>query len=82
MRKIKLLLTVFLFCIMVSRTHAQSWVDSVDNAGRQVFMPAASYKWDWGQATFLHALVQLYNAKPAAEKVQYLEYIKTAMNST
>ena len=82
MRKNKHLLIVLIICTMVSKIQAQSWVDSVDLAGRQVFMPANNYKWDWGQATFLHSLVQLYNAKPEAEKTKYLEYIKTAMDAT
>jgi unsaturated rhamnogalacturonyl hydrolase len=61
---------------------AQTWVDSVDKHGREVFMPAAKYKWDWGQATFLNSLVHLYNSKSADEKKIYLDYIKTAMDTT
>ena len=45
-------------------------------------MPADKYKWDWGQATFLNSLVQLYNSKLANEKKLYLDYIKTAMDAS
>jgi len=61
---------------------AQTWVDSVDRHGREVFMPAAKYKWDWGQATFLNSLVHLYNSKSAEEKKIYLDYIQKAMDTT
>ncbi len=71
----------FLFCSFFSYGQS-SWVDSVDAHGREVFMPAEKYKWDWGQATFLHSLVQLYNSKSAADKQVYLNYIKTAMDAS
>lgn len=58
---------------------SQTWVDSVELHGREVFMPAEKYKWDWGQATFLNSLEHLYNSKSVAEKQPYLDYIKKAM---
>jgi unsaturated rhamnogalacturonyl hydrolase len=61
---------------------SQSWVDSVDKHGREVFMPADKYKWDWGQATFLNSLIHLYNTKSASDKKIYLDYVKTAMDAT
>ncbi len=61
---------------------SQNWVDSMEVYGREVYMPAEKYKWDWGQATFLNSLIHLYNTKPAAEKQVYLAYIKTAMDNT
>jgi unsaturated rhamnogalacturonyl hydrolase len=61
---------------------SQSWVDSVESHGREVFMPADKYKWDWGQATFLNSLIHLYNSKSAVGKKVYLDYIKTAMDAT
>lgn len=63
-------------------TFSQSWVDSVDTHGREVFMPADKYKWDWGQATFLNSLIHLYNSKSATDKKVYLDYVKTAMDAT
>ena len=60
-----------IFCLSllnIASLKAQTWVDSVDQHGREVFMPAEKYKWDWGQATFLNALIHIYNSKPAAEK--------------
>ena len=60
----------------------QNWIDSLDLHGRQVYMPANKYKWDWGQATFLNSLIHLYNAKPASEKGVYLTYLKKAMEVT
>jgi unsaturated rhamnogalacturonyl hydrolase len=47
--------------------------------GREVYMPAEKYKWDWGQATFLNSLKQLYNASAEDKRSTYFEYIKTAM---
>ncbi len=62
---------------------AQTWVDSVDRHGREQFMPAEKYKWDWGQATFLNSLIHLYQSKQTvAEKKIYLDYVKTAMDAT
>lgn len=62
--------------------YAQTWVDSMDRHGREVFMPAEKYKWDWGQATFLRSLEHLYESKSATEKKIYLDYIETAMNTS
>lgn len=61
---------------------AQTRVDSLDVYGREVFMPATQYKWDWGQATMLNSMVHLYNSKPDSEKKVYLDYILTAMDLT
>lgn len=61
---------------------SQSWVDSVDSHGREVFMPAEKYKWDWGQATFLNSLIHLYNSKSPGQKKIYFDYVKTAMDAT
>lgn len=71
-----------LFFFFPALPKAQSWVDSVERHGREVFMPADKYKWDWGQATFLNSLVHLYNAKQGADKNTYLNYIRTAMDAT
>ena len=79
--KIKLLITGILFLISFP-LFSQNWIDSIDFYGREVYMPAAKYKWDWGQATFLNSMVHSYNYKSAAEKGKYLEYIKTAMDAT
>jgi len=62
--------------------HSQTFVDSVDIYGREVFMPASQYKWDWGQATMLNAMVHLYNEKPLPQKQPYFDYIKTAIDTT
>ena len=68
--------------LSISSMAQTSWVDSVDKHGREVFMPAEKYKWDWGQATFLNSLIHLYNTKSSADKKLYLNYIKTAMDAT
>lgn len=60
----------------------QNWIDSIDIYGREIYMPAGKYKWDWGQATFLNSLIHLYHYKPGPEKKKYLSYIKTAMDAT
>ncbi len=79
MKKMIFILGLFLF---VGNANAQSRIDSLDVYGREVFMPAAQYKWDWGQATFLNAMVHLYRNKPEAQKKTYLDYIQTAMDHT
>ena len=79
MKKQILILALFL-CF--GKTNAQNWVDSLDLYGREVCMPADQYKWDWGQATMLNAMVHLYNSKPESQRQQYLDYIKTAMDHT
>ena len=66
-------------CLVATMAGSQTWVDSVDRHGREVYMPAAQYKWDWGQATFLHSLVHLYHARSGADKQLYLEYVRQAM---
>ncbi|MBS1656176.1 MAG: glycoside hydrolase family 88 protein, partial [Bacteroidetes bacterium] len=78
--KSRIILTGLFFLASIS-LFSQNWVDSVDAYGREVFMPAEKYKWDWGQATFLNSIIHLYNNKPSAEKEKYLQYIKTAMDA-
>lgn len=74
-------LAIFLFLTL--SVHAQTWVDSVDRHGREQFMPAEKYKWDWGQATFLNSLIHLYQSKQTvAEKKIYFDYVRTAMDAT
>ena len=75
----KLVLTFLLFFSSFS-VFSQNWVDSIDVYGREVYMTAENYKWDWGQATFINSLIHLYNYKSAAQKEKYLAYIKTAMD--
>jgi unsaturated rhamnogalacturonyl hydrolase len=82
MKKIsKLTLTLAFLCLSYA-SFSQSWVDSVDLNGREVFMPADKYKWDWGQATFLNSLIHLYNTKSEADKKIYFDYVKKAMETT
>jgi len=77
----KILIASFLLLIATG-AYSQTWVDSVDCYGREVFMPAEKYKWDWGQATMLHSIIQMYNSKPVANKQIYLDYVKVAMDRT
>jgi unsaturated rhamnogalacturonyl hydrolase len=79
MKKLVVVIGLFLF---TWNAGAQTRIDSLDVYGREVFMPATQYKWDWGQATMLNAMVHLYYARPDAEKKVYLDYIKTAMDLT
>jgi unsaturated rhamnogalacturonyl hydrolase len=81
MEKMKLILTGVLLQVSLS-LFSQTWIDSIDLYGREVFMPAEKYKWDWGQGTFLNSLAHLYNYSAPADKVKYLQYIKTAMDAT
>ncbi len=78
----KKLSIIILLLLGFRNANAQSRIDSLDVYGREVFMPASQYKWDWGQATMLNSMVHLYNSKPEAEKKVYLDYIKTSMDLT
>ena len=81
MKRLKIIASgIFILCSL--SLFSQNWVDAIDRYGREVYMPAEKYKWDWGQGTFLNSLVHLYNYKPTAEKGKYLEYIKTAMDAS
>ncbi len=81
--KLRIHISVLCLSLFISFTaYSQSWVDSVERQGRQVFMPAEKYKWDWGQATFLNAVIHLYNSKAEPDKKIYLEYIQKAMELT
>ena len=82
MKKSSPVIIAFLLFLSASSAMAQTWVDSVEAHGREVFMPADKYKWDWGQATFLNSLIHLYNTKSEAGKKVYVNYIKTAMDAT
>jgi unsaturated rhamnogalacturonyl hydrolase len=74
---------MFLFLPAIQITAQQkTWVDSLERHGREVFMPAHKYKWDWGQATFLNSLKQLYHASSSDNRSIYLAYIKTAMDAS
>ena len=68
--------------VMSASSFSQNWVDSLDAYGREVYLPAEKYKWDWSEATFLNSLIHLYDEKPEAEKEKYLAYIRTAMDKT
>ena len=65
-----------------TNNQVQARIDSFDVYGREVFMPASQYKWDWGQATMMNSMVHLYNSRPESEKKVYLDYIRTAMDFT
>lgn len=80
-KRFKLLLTGLLLIISTS-LFSQNWIDLMDKYGREIYMPAEKYKWEWGQGTFLNSMVHLYKYKSSEEKIKYLEYIKTAMDAT
>ena len=80
-KTIRLSIYCFIFFSSLSG-YTQTWVDSVEIHGREVYMPPDKYKWDWGQATFLNSLIHLYNSKPISQKKVYLDYIQTAMDAT
>jgi unsaturated rhamnogalacturonyl hydrolase len=74
---------MFLFLPAIQITAQQkTWIDSLERHGREVYMPANKYKWDWGQATFLNSLKQLYHASASDNRSIYLAYIKTAMDAS
>lgn len=78
--KKKLLGIALIVSLFQSHLRSQTWVDSVDRHGREFYMPADKYKWDWGQATFLNALIHKYYASGDAEKKVYFDYVKRAMD--
>ena len=69
----------FLLLMSFSGIKSQSWVDSVELNGREIYMPADKYKWDWGQATFLNSLIHLYKTKSDTDKKIYFDYVQKAM---
>jgi unsaturated rhamnogalacturonyl hydrolase len=73
--------SLFVLCLFFSATSfaQQSWVEAVALHGREVYMPADKYKWDWGQATFLNSLVHLYKASSASDGKTYVDYVQKAM---
>lgn len=73
---------MFILIAVSSPVFSQSWVEEVGLHGRDVYMPADKYKWDWGQATFLNSLIHLYNSSAEAEKKVYFNYIKQAMDAS
>lgn len=73
---------VSILTVVSKPVFSQSWVDAVDRHGRDVYMPANQYKWDWGQATFLNALIHLYHSSAEGQKKIYLDYIRQAMDAT
>jgi len=80
MNKLVFQAIIVIFPFLLSTTSfAQSWVDSIAMHGREVYMPAEKYKWDWGQATFLNSLKQLYHASAEDKRATYFDYIKIAM---
>ena len=78
----KKLLAILALLLCFGKSEAQTRADSLDVYGREVFMPSTQYKWDWGQATMMNAMVHLYYAKPEAQRKVYFDYIKTAMDLT
>lgn len=76
------LVIYLLFLFPVVNFAQTTWVDAVDKHGREVYMPADKYKWDWGQATFLNSLIHLYHSKSPEEQLLYLNYVKVAMDAT
>lgn len=79
--KIYYIIIVASLSVHVTALHAQTqtWVDSLERHGRDAFMPADKYKWDWGQATFLHAMKQLHAANRGSKSDEYAGYISRAM---
>lgn len=82
MKKARCICAIVVLFFPAHLTFSQSWVDSVESHGREIFMPADKYKWDWGQATFLNSLIHLYTTKSGEAKQIYFNYIKTAMDAT
>lgn len=80
--KNKILFICLILFIIPRISISQVWVESMDRYAREVFLPAEKYKWDWGQATLLRAMVNLYESKETSEKPIYLNYIRTAMDAT
>lgn len=60
---------------------ADNWIDSISKYGREILMPIEKYKWDWGQATMLNAIVHQYRESSDNKKQEYLEYIKYAIDN-
>lgn len=73
-------LIIFLWNITVIYA-SNNWIDSISCYGREILMPASKYKWDWGQATMLNAIVHQYRDSIYTEKDIYLNYIKNSIDN-
>ena len=80
--KTKILLTTIIAILLFDNANAKSWVDSLAAYEMNSFMPAVKYTWNWGPATLLNSIVKLYRYSPDEKKQQYLEYLKTAIDTT
>lgn len=56
-----------------------SWVDSMDNYARNVFLPARKYQWTWQNAALLNTIVKQFEYASSSDKALYLEYVRKAM---
>lgn len=76
-----------LFCLLLfiitfkCNIVADDWINSISKYGREVLMPAEKYKWDWGQATMLNAIVHQYRESSGVKRQEYSEYVKSAINN-
>lgn len=78
----KSIVLIFILILPILNFAQTAWIQALDKHGREVYMPANQYKWDWGQATFLNSLIHLYNAKSTQLPSIYLNYVKVAMDAT
>ncbi|MDZ4846151.1 MAG: glycoside hydrolase family 88 protein [Chitinophagales bacterium] len=82
MKKIKLLTTFVLLLSCLQSGDAQTWVDSLDAYAREVYLPAAKYRWSWQNASLLSVMVKQYDKSAPSEQKIYFDYVKQAMDKT
>lgn len=72
----------FLLVLQFKIGLSQSWVDSLDNYAREVYLPANKYKWTWQNASLLNVMVKQFDLSSPEEREKYFYYIEEAMNKT
>ncbi len=75
MKCLFLILSIFSYTV----ASAQTWVDTLDNSLRKIYVPASAYGWTWQNAPILHAMEFQYNCMPESKKSTYFNYIENAM---
>ncbi len=59
---------------------SQTWVDSLDNYARKVYLPAFKYALNWQNAPLLRVMILQYESAMSTDKREtYFEYVRLAM---
>lgn len=74
-----LLAFLVLLTFSLSNIKAQTWVDSLDNFGREAALPPNNYGWTWQNAPMLQAMEIQHELFGPETYNKYVGYVETAM---